>query len=127
MARLIVKSLPHPLLQRDAAIGLPHILDALRPPSAQLLAAELICVGEDTSHQILLHRLLVQQRGHPAFELVQQAVQIGLDGGREKQSSVVGAEVVQIKVHRPLNEVGDAPAPVLLIPALQNGLFSGDR
>ena len=44
-------------------------------------------------------------------------------GGGEKQSGVVGAEVVQIKVHRPLNEGGDAPAPVLLIPALQDSLF----
>jgi len=59
----------------------------------------------------------------PLLQLSHPSVQIGLDGGGEKQSGAVGTEVVQIKVHRPFNEGGDAPAPVLLIPALQDGLF----
>ncbi len=83
----------------------------------------MIGVRQDTGYHILFHGLLVQQRGHPILQLSQLAVHIGFDGGREKESGVVGAEVVQVEVHRPLNEGGHAPASVLLIPALQDGFL----
>ena len=51
------------------------------------------------------------------------AVQVRLDGGREEQSGIVGAEIVQVEINCPLNESGDAAASILLIPSLQNCLF----
>ena len=57
------------------------------------------------------------------FHLPHSTVQIGLDGGREVQSSVVGTEIVQVEIDGPLNESGDAAAAVLLISSLQASLF----
>ena len=111
------------MVQGDAAVGFLHIVDTLRSASLKIIFAELIGVRQNTGHHVLLHCLLVQQRGHPAFELVQQAVQIGLDGGREKQSSVVGAEVVQVEVDGPFDEGGETAAPILPVAAFQHRFF----
>ena len=78
LSLIVLPGPAHMLLQRDTAIGFPHISNAFRPLPAQILAVELAFVGEDIGHHFLLYRL---PKG------------------------------------------GDAPATILLLPALQNGLF----
>ena len=57
------------------------------------------------------------------FHLPHSTVQIGLDGGWEEQSGIVGTELVQVEFDGPLNESGDAAASILLISSLQACLF----
>ena len=78
----------------------------------------MIDVRQDASYHVLLHCLLVQQRGHPILQLSQRAVHIGFDGGREKESGVVGAEVVQIEVDGSFDEGGETAASILPVPPL---------
>ena len=67
--------------------------------------------------------LLYKQRGHPILQLSQLAVHIGFDGGREKESGVVGAEVVQIEVDGSFDEGGETAAPILSVAAFQHRFF----
>ena len=106
------------MVQGDAAVGFLHIVDTLRSASLKIIFAELIGVRQNTGHHVLLHCLLVQQRGHPILQLSQLAVHIGFDGGREKESGVVGAEVVQVEVDGPFDEGGETAAPILPVPPL---------
>ena len=111
------------MVQGDAAVGFLHIVDTLRSASLKIIFAELIGVRQNTGHHVLLHCLLVQQRGHPILQLSQLAVHIGFDGGREKESSVVGAEVVQIEVDGSFDEGGETAAPILPVAAFQHRFF----
>ena len=111
------------MVQGDAAIGFLHVADAFCPASLKILLAELIGVRQDTGYHILFHGLLVQQRGHPILQLSQLAVHIGFDGGREKESGVVGAEVVQIEVDGSFDEGGETAAPILPVAAFQHRFF----
>ena len=43
---------------------------------------------------------------------------IGFDGGREKESCVVGAEAVQIEVDGSFDEGGETAASILPVPPL---------
>ena len=115
------------MVQGDAAIGFLHVLHALRPSTAEILVAELIGVRQDTGHHVLLHRLPEGKGGQTFLQLSQPSVQVRFDRCWQEKAGVVGAEVVQVKVYRPLNEGGHAPASILLKPALQNGfLFRGE-
>ena len=96
---------------------------AVSTAAAQILLIQIDAVSQRAHAHVQLHRLLEQQRRHAIFKLIQSSVQVGLNGGREKQSGIVGTEIVQIKVHRPLNEGGDAPAPILRISPFQSGFF----
>lgn len=111
------------MVQGDAAIGFLHVADTLRSTSPEVILAELIGVRQDASYHVLLHCLLVQQRGHPILQLSQSAVHIGFDGGREKESGVVGAEVVQIEVDGSFDEGGETAAPILPVAAFQHRFF----
>ena len=70
---------PHPLFQRDAAIGFLHVLHALRPSTAEILVAELIGVRQDTGHHVLLHRLPEGKGGQTFLQLSQPSVQVRFD------------------------------------------------
>lgn len=95
----------------------------LCPLTAQLLLAHVDTLEQHTQSHVQLHRLFEEQRRHAFLHLIQSAVQIGLDSGRQEQSGVVGAEVIQIKVDGVLDEPGDTPAAVLRISPLQCRFF----
>ena len=78
----------------------------------------MIDVRQDASYHVLLHCLLVQQRGHPILHLSQSAIHIGLESGGEEQPGVVGAEVVQIEVDGSFDEGGETAASILPVPPL---------
>ena len=111
------------MVQGDAAIGFLHVADTLRSTSPEVILAELIGVRQDASYHVLLHCLLVQQRGHPILQLSQPSIHIGLDCGWEEQAGIVGAEVVQVEVDGPFDEGGETAAPILPVAAFQHRFF----
>ena len=94
------------------------LVDTLRAAWLEIIFVELIGIRQNAGYHILLHCLLVQQRGHPILQLSQSAVHIGFDGGREKESCVVGAEAVQIEVDCSFDEGGETAASILPVPPL---------
>ena len=87
----------HRVLQRDAAVGLFHILDAPAPQFPQLILRNFHARGQDVHHHVHLHRQLEQD----AADMCLAALHGGTDGGhqhgRQYGEAILGGQVVAVE------------------------------